>query len=494
MKKIAWLLLVIFLLNPSLIPEEDRDSEWKFQLRKYARIYGLIKDIYPGDIDEEKLIFASINGLLRSLDPHSYFMDPVAMRSMNEEQSGNYYGIGTRITKYEDRLTVVAPMAGGPAQKLGILAGDVIAEIDGKETKTMSMDDAMKILRGAKGTYVNIKIRRGDNPRLLPFRIKRAEIPLDSISYSVTHPDVPEVGYISIRTFGGTTTREFRERLDRLINEKKIKALIVDLRWNVGGALFSAIDISDLFLEKGKVIVSIKGRRVDQSYRAQRDDQYEKIPLVIMVNRVSASASEILAAAVQDHKRGTIVGTRSWGKGLVQTVYKLAMNSSMALTTAKYYTPKNKCLQRDFTKLDEYFSAVARDDYDTNQEIVGGVTPDHFIEGRLNPELVVDFISRGIFFQFARDLIKKDESMDRSFRVNKKTIKAFKKFLKDREVRYDKKVFAKNLEFIKDNIEREVLSGKFSISEGIKVYLRGDPVTQKAVEILQKEMKTPMEE
>lgn len=490
MKKILFSFLISLMLASFLIPAgiADYENAWQYQLRKYAKIYSLIKEYFPGEFDVEKLFFSSIEGYLKSLDPHSYFLDPLSMRSMNEDQQGNYYGIGTRITKYEDRLTVVAPLEGTPAYKLGVMAGDVIVEIDGRSTKNMSLDDAMKKLRGAKGTYVTIKVRRDGSEKLIPFEIKRAEIPLDSISYAVIHPLHPEIGYIRIRTFGGKTAEELRQNIEEMIKNKNMKALILDLRWNVGGSLFSAVDVSDFFLEKGRTVVSVKGRKIKQDFVARKNGQYENLPLVVLINRISASASEILAAAVQDNKRALVVGSRSWGKGLVQTVYKLSLNSSVAITTAKYYTPANRCLQRDFKKLDDYFSILTKNDYDNNKNIKGGVTPDIFIKEELNSDLIVALISKGIFFRFSRKLIDSNQLIKKDFKADEQVVKLFKHFLKENKFEFDEDQFRKDMDSIKNRIEGEVISNKFSISEGIKVYLRADPVSRKAVEILKEEL------
>jgi carboxyl-terminal processing protease len=294
------------------------------------------------------------------------------------------------------------------------------------------------------------------------------------------------VGYISIRTFGSTTAKELQEHITELMSKKNMKALILDLRWNAGGSLFSAIDVADFFLPRGKTIVSIKGRNVKQDFIAKKDGQYEDLPLIVLINRVSASASEILAAAVQDNERALIIGTRSWGKGLVQTVYRLSLNSSVALTTAKYYTPSNRCLQRDFSKLDEYFSIMAKEDYDSDDSIIGGVKPDILIKDALNSNLIVEFISKGIFFRFSRKLIDNNTEIKKDFTANAQIIKEFKHFLKENKLEYKQEQFEKNLETISNRIEREVISNKFSISEGIKVYLKVDPISRKAVEILEK--------
>jgi carboxyl-terminal processing protease len=484
------LLVAIGVIVQGLIAEKKKESpdQWQQQLMKYAEIYSLINDYYPGLVDIEELFFASIRGFLSTLDPHSYFLDPVAMRSLNEDQQGNYYGIGTRITKYEDRLTVIAPLVGTPAHQLGVMAGDIIAEIDGKGTRDLSLDEAMRLLRGAKGTAVTIKIRREGFEGLIPFKIKRAEIPLNSISYSLVLPGSPGIGYISIRTFGNTTASEFKENIESLIKENKIKALILDLRGNAGGSLYAAIDVADFFLEKGTVIVSLKGRAFNQHFAAKKNGQNENLPVVVLINRGSASASEIVASALQDTQRAVIIGSRSWGKGLVQTISRLSLNTSVALTTAKYYTPANKCLQRDFNEVDDYlfFLNTNYSDYDIDKTIEGGVIPDITIPPDFYPEPIVNFISRGIFFKFARYLIETDGTITQSFKADQQVIREFKKFLKKTKLQYNPGMFKNHTETIRLEIEREVLSNKFSPSEGLKIFLKSDPVTQKAVEVLKK--------
>jgi len=487
-KKFIWLLILVFVFSWFLISQsgdtKSNQDDWEYQLRKYSKIYAYIKTYYPKKFDKEKLFFSSIAGFLNRLDPHSYFLDPLAVRTMNEDQQGNYYGIGTRISKYEDKLTVISPLKGTPSYQLGIMAGDVIVTIDGQETKDMSLDDAMRKLRGSKDTYVNIEIMREGIDTLIPFHIKREEIPLESISFATVHPEQPWIGYISIRSFGNTTAEEFNDNIKELIAKHKIEALILDLRGNAGGSLYAAVDIADFFLPKGKVIVSIKGRNVKQNFIAQKNDQYETLPLVILINRGSASASEIVASALQDHKKAVIIGTRSWGKGLVQTVHKLAMNSSLALTTAKYYTPSNKCLQRDFSKLDDYIFVLNTKNYDKDKTMVGGVIPDIYVKGDIYPTLLVTFISRGLFFKFSRELIDSGLKIEENFTADDKIIRKFKKFLKTNEIQFDAAEFDKQIKTIRYEIEKEVLSNKFSTEMGLKVFLKSDPVTREAVEQL----------
>lgn len=471
------------------VPQVTVTDEWQRQLKKYSEIYSLVSAHYPKPVDKEKLVFGSISGILRTLDPHSYFLDPVSVRSLNEDQQGNYYGIGTRITKYEDRLTVIAPLAGTPAYRMGIMAGDVIAEIEGKDTRKISLDDSMRMLRGAKGTTVNINIRRDGIKELIPFSIDRAEIPLNTVSYSVVHPEAPEVGFISIRTFGNTTARELEESIDKLKKEKGIKALILDLRGNAGGSLYAAIDVADFFLAKGKVIVAIQGRAFRQSFSAKKDNQFEDLPLAVLINRGSASASEIVASAMQDHGRAKIVGSRSWGKGLVQTISRLSLNTSLALTTAKYYTPDNKIIQREFNQRDDYFFFLNNKNYDTDTSIVGGVIPDVPLKPEFYPEPIIKFISRGTFFKFARYLVDSGFPVTLGFEAGPGVMERFRGFLDEKEIKYKPAVFENHLDVIRVEIEREVLSHKFSPDEGVKAFLKSDKVTGEALGLLKNYLK-----
>jgi len=487
----AVLLAAFLSIGASNTPGDSRtnNDDWKQQLKKYAEIYMHVKNTYPDPVNDEKLCFESINGLLHTLDPHSYFLDPVEVRSFNEDQQGNYYGIGTRITKFGDQLTVVEIIKDTPAEKFGLMVGDIIAEIDKKPTKNLSVDNSMRLLRGAKNTEVEITIKRDDPDKMQSYKIPRAEIPLYSISYAFSFPKEPGIGYMNIRTFGNTTADEVDNNLKQLLQKNKISGLILDLRGNSGGLLYAAVDIADFFLEKGKTIVSIKGRAYNQDFTAKRSDPYEKLPIAVLINRGSASASEIVASALQDHHRAKIIGSRSWGKGLVQTVNRLSFNTSLALTTAKYYTPSNKCLQRDFAELDDYFFFLNNKDYDTNTSIVGGVIPDMLIKSEIYPQTIGEWVNNGIFFRFALYLERKKIPITSSFVADASIIDLFKKFLDLKKVKYPGETIKTHEESIRVEIEREALSRKFSSTEGARVFLESDPATQKAIEILKNSLK-----
>jgi carboxyl-terminal processing protease len=466
----------------------DSDAQWQHQLDKYRQIYKLLKENCPETPDTRKIVFASIHGLLKTLDPHSYFLDPPMLRSMMEDQQGNYYGIGIRITKYENRLTILSLIKDTPAFKHGLQPGDVITEIESQSTASLPLDQIVRKLRGPKSSQVSLKVQRQGINKPLLFRIKRAEIPLNSISYSLSHPTSSEIGYISIRTFGKTTANEFSSNLNHLIRQQGVRGLILDLRGNSGGLLQAAIKISDFFLEKGKTVVSIKGRNREQKFLAVKNSQFEGFPLVILINRQSASASEIVASALKDHHKATIIGSRSWGKGLVETVHQLPLNCAMALTSAKYYTPENKSLQRDYREYDQYFSILQDDGYDHNTSLQGGVFPDIQIKDDRYPPSITELISKGIFFQFSRKLMTVGIPISKNFSIDATITGKFKKFLKEKQIQFSPELFKKHVEIIQYEIKRDILTHQFSALEGIKVFLERDPVIRKAVGVLMKKL------
>ena len=317
-------LLPLILALLVVLPTPSRDEDlWSGALSKARAIAGLLEESYYKPLEEEDLAVAAIKGTLDTLDPHSYFLDPSSFSRMREDYTGKYYGVGMQIQKQGENIVVIAPIEGGPAYRLGILPGDIIAKIDGESTGPISSYDAMQKLRGEKGTNVTVTFIRDGADKPFDLTITREEIPLLSVPYAFLLDG--GIGYIYVRNFGEETPRELEDALARLAGEG-MKSLILDLRLNTGGALAASIEISDLFLPRGDLIVSMKGRNpaYDREFRAFADDQYETLPLVILIDQGTASASEIVSGAVMDHDRGLIVGEDSWGKGLVQTVFTLA--------------------------------------------------------------------------------------------------------------------------------------------------------------------------
>jgi carboxyl-terminal processing protease len=330
------------------LTDQTRDT-----LRLYTELVNVAHDRYGADVSYRDLVFASIQGMIHTLDPHTNFLQAEDYQGMREKQQTTYYGLGILVGPRNGLLTVIAPLAGTPAARMGIQPGDVISTIEGEPTETMSLDEAVQKLKGPKGTQVRITIARRGIDKPIEMAVTRAEIPQTTVreTYMIT----PTTGYVQVTEFGRGTGNEMAEAIDKLKGQG-MKQLLIDLRNNGGGLLDPAIEISEELLPEGSTIVETRGRTRDsqQTYRVTGRRSHFDMPVVVLVNEGTASASEIVAGAVQDHDRGLIVGEPSWGKGLVQTVYNLAYGTGLALTTAKYYTPSGRLIQRDYSSYWDY--------------------------------------------------------------------------------------------------------------------------------------------
>jgi len=309
-------------------------------LKVFSEVLTLVRHNYVESTDSRELIFGAIRGMLEALDPHSSFMPPELYKEMQIETQGSFGGLGIEITVRERYLTVVAPIDGTPADRAGIVAGDRIIRIDGVPTKDMTLVDAVRKLRGPKGTPVTITIlREGQDP--FDVTVTRDIIEVHSVRTS----DLGEgIGYVRLISFQERTSRDLQEEL-KALREKGMRGLVLDLRNNPGGLLTQAVQIADLFLEKGKLIVYTEGRAKSQNLSfVDQHDNPQDFPMVVLVNKGSASASEIVAGALQDHQRAVVVGTQTFGKGTVQTVIPLNDGSGLRLTTAKYFTPNKRAI------------------------------------------------------------------------------------------------------------------------------------------------------
>ena len=312
-------------------------------LKVFTEVLSYIEANYVEEVDPNKLVYGAIRGMLRTLDPHSSFMPPEVYREMQIETEGRFGGLGIEITVRDDLLTVVSPIEGTPAFRAGIQPGDQIVKVDGESTKDMSLIDAVKKLRGPEGTSVTITILRKDFAEPKDFTLARAVIQIKSVRWKKL-PD--DIGYIKLRSFQKTTSDELADALQDL-EEQNVRALVLDLRNNPGGLLEQAVAVSDEFLEAGKLIVYTKGRLAGQNMKgfSKNDRAHLSHPMAILINEGSASASEIVAGALQDLGRATIIGMQSFGKGSVQTIIPLSDGSGLRLTTAKYFTPKGREIQ-----------------------------------------------------------------------------------------------------------------------------------------------------
>ncbi|MFZ0449595.1 MAG: S41 family peptidase [Desulfatiglandaceae bacterium] len=320
----------------------DSDAVYK-NIELFTEVLREIEKHYVEPEGSQKLIYGAIKGMVQSLDPHSSFMTKDEYQELMTETKGSFSGVGIEITLKDDVLTVVSPIEGSPAFKAGVKAGDRIVKIEDKSSKGMTLMDAVKHIRGPKGSAVKLTVAREGQSELLEFKIKRDVIPLISVRhYALT----PEIGYARISNFQSKTTKDLKEALNDLEKGHHLKGLILDLRNDPGGLLSQAVEVSDLFLDKG-VIVSTKGRDTSQdvTMSAHENGTQRKYPIIVLVNGGSASASEIVAGALQDNKRALILGTTTFGKGSVQTIIPLSDGSGLRLTTARYYTPSGKSIQ-----------------------------------------------------------------------------------------------------------------------------------------------------
>ena len=392
------------------------DGDIRDSLRSFTQVYEVVQQNYAEPVSPDKAIYnGAIPGMLRVLDPHSNFFDPKAYAALREEQRGKYYGVGMQVGPRNNKVIVIAPFTGAPAYRAGIRPGDVIIAVDGKPTDNMTTSDVAELLKGPKGTAVKITMLREGSDKPLDFTVVRDEIPRYSVD--VHFMIRPGIGYIHVSGFQETTEKEVRDALDELGD---IHGLILDLRQNPGGLLSEGVGVADQFLKKGQVIVSHHGRAsAEKVYKASHGNGGKDYPLVVLVNRGTASAAEIVAGAIQDHDRGLVAGETTFGKGLVQTVYPLSENTGLALTTAKYYTPSGRLIQRDYSSIslyDYYYNDRNNDANNANHEVKmtdsgrtvyggGGITPDVKIPPAKTDKFQDTLLEKYTFFNFAKHYV-----------------------------------------------------------------------------------------
>jgi carboxyl-terminal processing protease len=320
----------------------DRAATYE-QLKLFTDVLAIIQNQYVDETEPKEVVYGAVRGMLRALDPHSSFMDPESYREMQVETSGSFGGLGIEITIRDDQLTVVAPIEGTPAWRAGIQPGDRIVKIEGLATKDMSLPDAVKRMRGPKGTKVTVTVAREGAKEPFDVSIVREVIQVQSIKSQELEPGI---GYIRIRQFQERTAPDLVASVEKFDKAGRLGGLIIDVRNNPGGLLSAAVEVSEEFLGDGKLIVYTEGRVRNQNMRftAHAKRAITDVPLVVLVNQGSASASEIVAGSIQDHGRGVVIGQQTFGKGSVQTIIPLADGSGLRLTTARYFTPKGRSI------------------------------------------------------------------------------------------------------------------------------------------------------
>jgi carboxyl-terminal processing protease len=487
------------------------ESSLRDSLRQFTDTYSLVEQNYAeplqGDKVDKAIYDGAIPGMLHVLDPHSNFYDPKAFAQMREDQRGNYYGVGMSIQPQPDKngvihVVVLTPFEGTPAFKAGIRPGDVIMSIDSKSAEGLDSAAVAALLKGPKGTHVKVEMAREGAGKPLMFDLVRDAIPHPSVDFSFMVK--PGIGYIHILNFSSESTgREFADALDRLRgSNQNLHGLIIDLRGNPGGLLNGAVDVSDKLLQKGQIVVSQRGRAFpDQVYRASHGADGQKVPIVVVVNRNTASAAEIVSGALQDHDRALIVGETTFGKGLVQTVFQISENTGLALTTYHYYTPSGRLIQRPYDKLSLYDYFFVRDDPNkktdkANQEVKltdsgrtvyggGGIMPDEKIEvpelNRFQLSLYQHyvFVNSGVG-NFTKHYLA-NHTVSKDFVVDDDIVQQFKAFLKANQVEYTDQDIAGVSDWIKSNIKAELFTAQFGQLEGLKTRVETDPEIGKAI-------------
>jgi carboxyl-terminal processing protease len=471
------------------------DSDVRDSLKTFSDVYRVVQENYAEPVSPDKSIYnGAIPGMLRVLDPHSNFFDPKAYAALREEQRGKYYGVGMQVGPRNNKVIVIAPFAGAPAYRAGIRPGDIIIAVDGKQTDNMSTSDVAELLKGPKGTSVKITVLREGSDKPLDFTVIRDEIPRYSVD--VHFMIRPGIGYVHVSGFQETTEKEVRDALDEFGD---IHGLILDLRQNPGGLLSEGVGVADQFLKKGQVIVSHHGRAsAEKVYKATHGNGGKDYPIVVLVNRGTASAAEIVAGAIQDHDRGLIAGETTFGKGLVQTVYPLSENTGLALTTAKYYTPSGRLIQREYTGVslyDYYYNDRENGDSTVgNHEVKmtdsgrtvyggGGITPDVKIANPKTNKFQDTLLEKYAFFNFAKHYVI-NHSVNRQFEVDDAVMQEFRKYLDEQKVTFTEADLAENNDWIRSNIKAELFINEFGQQEGMRVHAETDPEVQKGLDLL----------
>ena len=474
------------------------ESQIRDNLKAFTDVYAIVEQNYAepiqGDKADSAIYDGAIPGMLRVLDPHSNFYDPKAYAKMREDQRGHYYGVGMVIQQQTNKVYVITPYEGTPSFRAGIRPGDIISAIDGKSTEGMTSDLVAKNLKGPKGTHVQVTVLREGQAKPLTFDLVRDEIPHPSVD--LKYEIRPGVGYIHLTQFQETTAQEVNDAIDSFPN---IKGLVLDLRGNPGGLLSQAVEVCDHLLAKGQTIVSQRGRAYpDQNYTATHGNDGKAFPIVVLVNRNTASAAEIVSGALQDHDRALIVGETTFGKGLVQTVYNLSENTGLALTTYHYYTPSGRLIQRNYSGIslyDYYYNHAGASAADsTNREVKmtdsgrtvyggGGITPDEKIDSPKSNDFQNQLLIKQTFFHFAAHYLS-NRTVDKSFQVDQAVLNDFKQYLTSQETPWTEKDINDNMDWLKVSIKEKVITSQFGQLQGLHVMADWDPMIQKALTYL----------
>jgi carboxyl-terminal processing protease len=473
MKRKFFLFGFTFFIAVGFLKFHQQNEDIFLKINKSVEVFGKIyKEVilnYVDEVDPEKFIRAGIKGMLSELDPYTVFIDEKHSEEVDALTTGKYGGIGISISKFDTSIVVIKVSRGYPADRAGIRVGDVIVQIDNIYVKDKSLDEVRSLMVGKPGTQLKVKVIREGVSNSLVFELTRAEVEVKNITFYDFIDD--GIAYIKLERFSRNAGEELRKAIKNLQSKGEIKGLILDLRDNPGGLLDAAVDVVEKFVPEGSLIVSTKGRKPDavRNYFSTEKPILLDVPLVVVVNGSSASASEIVAGAIQDLDRGVVLGTKTFGKGLVQTITYLSYNTFLKMTTAKYYTPSGRCIQEIdyFHKPDGVF--IQKPDSERkvfktkNGRIVyaeGGIFPDTVVEEKKRSDFVEALAQRRLFFKFANKFRAEHESIPDDFVINDSIFSRFEDFVKKSNFSY-KDSFEINLEKAVEYAKRQKLNNGY---------------------------------
>jgi len=467
--------------------------------KSFTKVYDLVEQNFAEKVKPDTAIYkGAIPGMLRELDPHSNFFDPKEYHALKDDQQGHYYGVGMTIQLHIDKVVVSWPFPGTPAYRAGLRPGDVIVMVDDKKIEKMSTAEVADLLKGPKGTPVQVTVAREGVDKPITFNLKRDEIPRFSVPDSFWLK--PGVAYVHIEQFNENTSKELDDKMKQL-GEKDIKGLVLDLRENPGGLLNEGIEVAGHFLKRNETVVSVRGRaQPNKTYSARSDNGGRDYPIVVVVNRYTASAAEIVSGALQDHDRAWIFGETTFGKGLVQQVYPLSENTGLALTTAHYYTPSGRLIQRDYSNISflDYYYHTNLDQKNTQDVKMtdsgrtvyggGGITPDEKYTAPKYNKFQIEMIRKYTMYNFTAKFFggRQDTKLPKGWSPDEKIVADFHDFLQKNNVPFTEADFAANHDWIKQDLKREMYITAFSYDESRKVAIEQDAEVQKAMESLPK--------
>jgi carboxyl-terminal processing protease len=476
------------------------DEDLKASIESFTKVYDLVDQNYADKLTADKSIYrGAIPGMLRTLDPHSNFFDPKEFAGLREEQHGMYFGIGMLIGAQPrtGKPMVVHPFGGTPAYRAGIRPGDMLVEVNDKRVDTLSTSEIAEMLKGPRGTKVQVKVSREGSSQPLTFNLVRDEIPRNSVWQAFWVK--PGIAYMRVEQFTETTSKEVEDNL-KALGERNIKGLILDLRENPGGLLQEGVAVAGHWLDRGQVVVSHRGRAyAEKPYVARGSEYGENYPIVVLVNRYSASAAEIVAGALQDHDRAWVLGDTTFGKGLVQTVYQLSDNTGLALTTQHYYTPSGRLIQRDYSHisfLDYYYGKRTenKDPTDVKQTDLGrtvygggGITPDEKFQ---NPELdalELTTVRKDDFFNFTAFYFSSHPTkLPQGWAPDETVLNDLHDYLLKSGIKFSEADWTRDHGWMRDQLRAQMYVTAFSFEESQRVGVQQDPEVQKALEAMPK--------